>query len=114
MVEFVAGGDVGQGTDADLVVVGGAATPPSSFVEIAQECQRGAADGDVVFDDFRQGTRGEGAVADVVVLLEAGQRSAVSARDAQSAVGEDALGITDVAEDFFGGPFVGSIAEVAL
>src|ERR1700752_915850 len=75
VVEFVAGGDVGEGADADFVVVGDAATHPGVLVEIAKECQRGAADGDVVFDDFGERTRGEGAVADVVVLLEAGERS---------------------------------------
>jgi hypothetical protein len=36
VVEFVAGGDVGQGTDADLVVVGDAATHPRLLVEIAK------------------------------------------------------------------------------
>ena len=87
VVEFVPGGDVSQGADADFVVVGDAAAHPGLLVEIAKERQRSAADGDIVFDDFGQRTRGEGAVADVVVLLETGQRSAVSARDAQSSDG---------------------------
>ena len=114
VVEFVAGGDVGQGADADSRSCWRCRGASRLLVEVAEQRQRGAADGDVVFDDFGERTRGERAVANVVVLLEAFDGRAVSAGDAQSAVGEDAFGVADVAEDFFYGPFAGSVAEVAL
>ena len=56
----------------------------------------------------------EGAIADVVVLLETCERRLISARNAEGAVGEDALGIVKVAKDFFHAPLTGRITEIAI
>jgi len=71
VVQFVAGCDVGQGADADFVVVDDASTRPGLLVQIAKKRECGSADGDVVFDDFSDRPMGRGAVTDVIVLLEA-------------------------------------------
>src|SRR5271170_3833135 len=48
-----------------------------------------------------------------VILLETFERHCVGARNAQGAVGEDALRVADVAKNFLGAPFFGRVAEVA-
>ena len=93
---------VGDRTDADFVFVGDTAARPSWLVKISQERQRRAANGDIVFNQFRQRTIGEGCVADVVVLFESFNRGAIATADPQGAIGEDAFGIADVPENFLG------------
>src|SRR5579863_8087528 len=56
----------------------------------------------------------EGAVANVVVLLESFDGSAVTATNTEHAVGKDALGVADVAEEFFHRPFAGGVAKVSV
>ena len=48
---------------------------------------------------------------DVFVLVEALQRVRVAARDAEDAVGEDALVVDEMAEDFLERPLAGRVAE---
>ena len=112
-MDFVACDGVGDCAHAYLVIVGDAAAGPGCLVEIPKKSQRGATYGDVFLDQFGQKTIGEGTVADVVVLFESFDGSAIAAADAECAIGEDAFGIADVAENFFDRPFVGSVAEVA-
>ena len=56
----------------------------------------------------------EWAIANVVILLEALHRRGIGARDAERAVGENALGIAHVPQDFFGAPFLRRVAEVTV
>ena len=99
--------DVGQRAHADCILAGDAEPRPRLFIEVAKQRQRGAANGDEVLDQIGQRTLRKRTVADVVVLFEAFEGCGVGARDAEGAVGKDALGIADVAEDFLGAPFSG-------
>src|ERR1039458_1000392 len=114
MMQFVSGDDIGQGTHGDLVLVGHAAAGPGGFVEIAKQRDGGSSDSDVVLDQVGQRTAREGGVADVVVLLEAFDRSRVTTRNAQGAVAHDALGIVDVAKHFLQAPLIRRVAEIAV
>jgi len=114
MVQFVSGDEISDSAGADLILVCDAAALPGCFVQIAQQRECGASDGDVVLDHVGERALGERAVADVVVLLEAFDRRPVTAGDAQGAIGKDALGIADVSENFFDSPLVGRVAVVAV
>src|SRR5271166_6155098 len=106
MMQFVAGDDIGKGSDAHLILIGYAAAAPGSAVEIAKQGNRGAADSDVVLDQIGQGTVRPGAVANIVVLLVAFDRSGIAARNTQGAVGHDAFGIVDVSENLLQTPLL--------
>ena len=93
MVQLMSCDGVSQGAYRHFILAGHAAARPGLLVEIAQQREGGAADRDVILNDFRQGGVREGAVTDVVILLEAFHRRLVAAGNAQGAVGEDALGV---------------------
>jgi len=112
VVEFVAGGDIAESADGYFLLVGDAAAGPGLLVEIPQQGQRGAPDGDVVFDDF--GKRHPGSVADIVILLETFDGRAISARDVESPIGEDALGIANMPEYFLDRPLLGCVAKIGV
>ncbi len=113
-MQLMACDDVSQRPHGDFILVRDAAPPPCGFVKIAQQRNSGAAYGDEVFHQIGQRTLRERSIAHVVVLLEAFDGSGVSARDAQGAVGEDALGVADVSEDFLRVPLLRCVAEVAV
>ena len=75
---------------------------------------RRAAHRDELFDQIAHRPLREPTIADIIVLLKTLQRRSVSPRNAQGAIGEDALGVADMAENFLGAPFLRRVAEVAL
>src|SRR5437764_13061032 len=88
MMEFVASGDIGESADGYFLLVGDAAAGPGLLVEVPQQGQRGAPDGDIVFDDF--GERHTGSGADIVILLETFEGCAISAGELDGPRGDDA------------------------
>ena len=114
MVQFVARDDEGQGADCDFILVGGSPAQPCFVAKGVEKGGGGAADEGEFLDQVGQGTLAELTGADVVVLLETAEGRLVGARDAQGAIGKDALAVGDVAEDFLDGPFVGSISKVPV
>ena len=114
MVHLMPGRDVRQCADGYFVLIDNAAPHPGRFVQVAKKGERGAAYRDVVFDDLGQGAVIEWRVADVIILLEAGQRGLVPAANAEGSIREDALSVAHVSEQFFHAPLAGRIADVAI
>src|ERR1700722_1884846 len=114
MMQFVPCDDISDSADADFILVCSTAPSPRRFVKIAQQGKCGLAYSDKVFHQIAQRTMREWAIANVVILLEALHRRGIAARDAERAVGENALGIAHVPQDFFGAPFLGRVAEVTV
>src|ERR1700723_3626328 len=114
MMQFMPCDDISESADADFILVCSTAPSPRRFVEMAQQGEGGPAYSDKVFHQIAQRTMREWAIANVVVLLEALHRGGIGARDAERAVGENALGIAHVPQDFFGAPFLRRVAEVTV
>src|SRR5215510_5321638 len=54
------------------------------------------------------------AVGDIIILVEARQRALIVARKTQRAIGEDALGVNQMPDNFLDTPLARSIAQFAL
>jgi len=61
-----------------------------------------------------QGARAEAGVGHETVLVEAGERRRVVAREAQGAVSEDAFDVDQMADHFFDAPLARGVAKIAL
>jgi hypothetical protein len=104
-MDGVTGDDEGEREGRDFLAAGGAAAQKRGIAERADERNTGAADGAELLKEAREFLRGGIRGLDVIVLFEAGEGSLVAAGDAQQAIGEDTLGVVDVADDLLDGPF---------
>src|SRR5262249_48679148 len=112
VVDLVAGGDVGHGPHGELAAARGASPFPGRGVEVAEEEKGGLPHVLEFTRQIAQLALREIRIGHVVVLLETGERRLVVAREAEGAVGEDALGVDDVAHDLLDAPFARRIAEI--
>ena len=85
MMQFVSGNNVGQGSNADGVSVGCAAACGDFGIDVPEQVHRRFAHVGEFFDQVGERSLAEVAVADVIVLFEAGEWSLVAAGDAQGA-----------------------------
>src|ERR1051325_2389651 len=114
VVQFVPRDDVREGAHADFSVAGHAPPQPGGLRQVAQQGEGGAPHRPEIAREVLQGQAAEVGAGDVIVLLEAFDRGAVVAPEAQGAVGEDALGVADVTDDLLDAPFAGRVAVAAL
>src|ERR1041385_2567629 len=110
-MQLVPGDVPGQAARGRGVAGDGAAPQPGLVRQRAEQGDGGAAGEGVVVEEVVQRQLLEVRAGDVVVLVEAGQRARVAAGDAQRAVGEDALVVDEMAEDFLERPLAGRVAE---
>src|SRR5262249_38256277 len=114
VMQFVPRNDERQGASADRIIVSSAQARGSICIKMPEERQCCLPDRGELFDQIGQHALAEVAVANVVVLLETFDGGLVTARDAQGAIGHDALAVVQMAQDFLYAPLVRSIAEVSL
>src|SRR5690606_18807619 len=67
-----------------------------------------------LFHQVGQGASAKVRLADVVILLEPGERRLVAPRKPQRAIGKYALGVVDMADNFLDAPFLGPRAKICL
>ena len=101
----------GEAAHGGGVVAHDAAPQPGLGGEAGEEGEGGVAHRAVVGEQAGQGTRLEAGGGDVGLLVEGGERSGVAPRDAQRAIGEDALVVGEVAEDLLQRPLARRVGE---
>jgi hypothetical protein len=109
-VREMPGDDEGERADSDFVAAGDAGAHPRFIGEIAEERNCGEADAAEFLDVRGPGQAIGLGAGDGDVLVEAGERVRKASGEPESAIGEDAFGIGDVAEDFANAPFFGRVA----
>src|SRR5580693_2380750 len=114
MVQLVTRGDERQGSHGDGIIACRAAASPSLGIERPKKRKRCCANESEFRDKIGERLLGKISVFYVIVLLKTRQRRLVAARDAEGAVGKYALGVAEVPDDFLDGPFVWSVAEIAV
>src|ERR1051325_327289 len=111
VMQLVPGDVPGQAAHRCGVAGDGAAPQPRLVRERAEEREGRAPRERVVVDEIAQRQLLEARGGDAGVLVEAGQRARVAARDAQRAVGEDPLVVDEMAEDLLERPLARRVAE---
>src|ERR1700674_1649949 len=114
MVQLMARHHVGKGSDGHFIILGAAAPRPRRFVQAAEQGQSCFTYADEFVDDIREPALAKTAVANIVILLKALDRSLVIAGDAQSAVGKDPFRVTYVPDYFFDAPLFWGVTEVTV
>ena len=98
-MQFVAGDQVGQRQDGNRILAGNAAALPSFFIQRTEESHAGAAHVGILVQNVGKRAVIEPRAANEIILLKTFERRLVPASDAQCAVGENAFGIGDDAQE---------------
>src|SRR5579863_3202561 len=114
VMHFMPRNQIGNRPHCDFILIGNPAPRPRRLLQIPQQGNCRAPHRDVIFNRVGDRTARKRTIPNIVILLEAFDGGSVAARNAQRTVGENALGIADVAQHFFRAPFLGRVAEVAI
>jgi len=111
---LVAGDDVRERTNADVVAVGGAAPRPGDVGEVSEEREVRASDGLELRYEIAQRQSVELGCPSVGILVKTRQLSRVAAGEPKRAIAEDPFRIGKVSNDLLHAPCVRRVAQARL
>src|SRR3989442_11073111 len=114
VMQLVAGNDPCKCAHRHFILFRHPTPQPSLAIETAKQPTGRVAHVAELGGEIGKAAAAKPAIADVIVLLETFDGCLVVAREAHCAVGEVALAVADMAEDFLHGPFVGSVAKFSV
>src|SRR5438132_10180668 len=114
MMLGMTGNDKSSGASRDFPAVGRAASIPGFRIQVLKKLNCRAAHTFEFGNNVPNRQLSMPGVLRPRLLIETRQRRAVTPRKHQSPIGENPLGIDDVAEHLFDGPFAGLVAKVAF
>src|SRR5208282_1394949 len=114
VMQFVPGGDKCKRPHTHFIFIGHTASQPRLAAQRTEQRQSRASHIREFLHQTRQLPFLESAAAHVIVLFESGHRRLVRPRNSQRPVGENSLGVAEVAEHILYCPLVRRVAKIAV